>query len=121
VTDPDGRLLRLSPALPGRANDLAAARTHQIPATCADLGIEVLADKAYACRGEPVITPIKRRAGRELPEKHRRFNIVHARLRGPGERGVATAKHWRILRGARCGPSRMSQVTAAILTLSIYT
>jgi len=30
VTDPDGRLLWLSPALPGRAHDLTAARSHRI-------------------------------------------------------------------------------------------
>lgn len=30
VTDPAGRLLRISPALPGRAHDLTAARTHRI-------------------------------------------------------------------------------------------
>lgn len=34
VTDPDGRLLWLSPALPGRAHDLTAARTHQIIRIC---------------------------------------------------------------------------------------
>lgn len=29
VTGPEGQLLRLSPALPGRAHDLTAARTHR--------------------------------------------------------------------------------------------
>jgi hypothetical protein len=33
VTDPDGRLLWLSPALPGRSHDLTAARTHRITAS----------------------------------------------------------------------------------------
>lgn len=34
VTDPGGRLLWLSPALPGRAHDLTAARTHRIIRIC---------------------------------------------------------------------------------------
>lgn len=34
VTDPDGRLLWLSPALPGRSHDLTAARTHRIIRIC---------------------------------------------------------------------------------------
>jgi hypothetical protein len=121
VTDPAGRVLWLSPALPGRANDLAAAREHEIPDVLAELDIAGFADKAYVCRGGHLATPIKRKAGRDLCDKHRRHNRVHARIRGPVERGVATAKHWRVLRGARCSPSRMSRVIAAILTLTIYT
>ncbi|WP_159053299.1 transposase family protein, partial [Streptomyces regalis] len=34
VTDPGGRLLWLSPALPGRTHDLTAARTHRIIRIC---------------------------------------------------------------------------------------
>ncbi len=34
VTDPGGRLLWLSPALPGRTHDLTAARTHRITRIC---------------------------------------------------------------------------------------
>jgi hypothetical protein len=34
VTDPEGRLLWISPALPGRAHDLTAACTHRIIRTC---------------------------------------------------------------------------------------
>lgn len=47
ITAPDGTLVWISPALPGRAPDLTAARRHRITATCIRLGIPVLAGKAY--------------------------------------------------------------------------
>lgn len=47
VTDPQGRLLWLSPALPGRAHDLTAARTHRIIRICERQGVPLLADLAY--------------------------------------------------------------------------
>lgn len=39
VTDPVGRLLWISPALPGRAHDLTAARTHRIIRICERQGV----------------------------------------------------------------------------------
>ena len=47
VTDAVGRLLWLSPALPGRAHDLTAARTHRIIRICERQGVPVLADLAF--------------------------------------------------------------------------
>lgn len=47
VTDPAGRLLWISPALPGRAHALTAARTHRIIRICEPQGIPILADRAY--------------------------------------------------------------------------
>jgi hypothetical protein len=41
VTDPAGRLLWISPALPGRAHDLPAARAHRIIRICERQGIPV--------------------------------------------------------------------------------
>ncbi|GAA3212649.1 IS5/IS1182 family transposase [Streptomyces thermocoprophilus] len=61
VTDPDGRLLWLSPALPGRAQDLTAARTHRIIRICERQGVPVLADLAYQGAGTWLTTPIKRK------------------------------------------------------------
>jgi hypothetical protein len=46
VTDPAGRLLWISPALPGRAHDLTAARTYRIIRICERQGVPVLADRA---------------------------------------------------------------------------
>lgn len=47
VTDPAGRLLWISPTLPGRAHDLAAARTHRIIRIWERQGVPILADRAY--------------------------------------------------------------------------
>lgn len=45
LTDPFGRLLRASPALPGSTHDLTAARTHGIVEALADAGLKCWADK----------------------------------------------------------------------------
>ncbi|UUU25876.1 transposase [Streptomyces sp. DSM 40750] len=62
VTDPAGRLLWISPPLPGRAHDLTAARTHRIIRICERQGIPVLADCAYIGAGPWVTTPLRRLA-----------------------------------------------------------
>src|SRR5882757_6901805 len=61
VTNPAGRLLWLSPALPGRAHDLTAARTHRIIRICEHQGIPILADLAYQGGGPWASTGIKDR------------------------------------------------------------
>ncbi|MEU7067871.1 transposase family protein [Streptomyces sp. NPDC046161] len=85
VTDPYGRLLWLSPALPGRTHDLTAARSHRIIQICERQGVPIL-------------------------------NRALAAARAP-QRGVASLKSWRIFRGSRCSPSRMTSIVKAILTL----
>ncbi|MEU9057285.1 transposase family protein [Streptomyces sp. NPDC048384] len=121
ITADAGKLLWLSPALPGGTHDVKAAREHDIVATCAQLDLEVLADKGYAGAGGTVITPIKRRPKTELSDKHKASNRVHAALRAPVERAISRIKQWRIFRHARISPNRLSSVSAAILTLMIYT
>lgn len=117
----DGKLLWLSPALPGARNDVEAARIHEIISTCEGLDLEVLADKGYVGAGGTVVTPIKRRPNMELSDKHKAANKVHSGLRAPVERVIARIKGWRIFRHARISPNRMSSVAAAVLTLLIYT
>lgn len=51
VTDPGGRLLWLSPALPDRAHDLTAARTHRIIRICEHQSVPILAELAYQDAG----------------------------------------------------------------------
>jgi transposase len=121
VTNHAGKILWLSPALPGAVNDVKAARTHRIMEICEELGFEVLADLGYVGAGGTVITPIKRAPKMELSDKHKASNRVHAGLRAPVERGFAKIKNWRILRHARLSPNRLTAVAAAILTLTIYT
>lgn len=52
VTNHAGKILWLSPALPGAVNDVKAARTHRIMEICEELGFEVLADLGYVGAGE---------------------------------------------------------------------
>ncbi|RZU14400.1 DDE superfamily endonuclease [Streptomyces sp. BK239] len=66
VTDPGGRLLWLSPALPGRTHDLTAARTHRIIRICERQGVPIVSDLAYQGGGPWLTTGIKRRPLQEL-------------------------------------------------------
>lgn len=117
VTDPMGRLLWLSPALPGRTHDLTAARTHRIIRICERQGVPLMADLAYQGAGPWLTTAVKRRPLQELTETQKTLNRAIARTRVPVERGVARLKTWRIFRHARCSPNRMTSITKAILTL----
>ncbi|MFD5514137.1 transposase family protein [Streptomyces sp. NPDC127051] len=117
----DGKLLWLSPALPGGTHDLKAAREHHIADVCAQLDLEALADKGCHGAGGTVITPVKRRPDTELPDKHKKSNKVHAALRAPVERTIPRIKQWRIFRHARISPNRLTSAAAAILTLMTYT
>jgi hypothetical protein len=47
LTDPFGRLLWASPALPGSTHDLTAARTHGIVDALTDADLKCWADRAY--------------------------------------------------------------------------
>jgi len=58
VTDPVGRLLWISPTMPGRAHDLTAARAHRIIRICERRGVPVLVNRAYMGAGPWVTTPL---------------------------------------------------------------
>lgn len=92
MTDPDGRLLWISPALPGRAHDLTAARTHQIIRICERQGVPILADRAYMGAGPWVTTPLRRPPGRDLTPTQQTVNGALPAARAPVERGVARLK-----------------------------
>ncbi len=47
ITDPFGRLVWASPALPGATHDITAARTHHVIDALAEAGIKCFADKGY--------------------------------------------------------------------------
>jgi hypothetical protein len=61
LTDPFGRLLWASPALPGATHDLTAARAHGIIDALATAGCITYADKAYQGAGRPVRVPFRGR------------------------------------------------------------
>jgi hypothetical protein len=117
VTDPAGRLLWFSPALPRRAHDLTAARTHRIIRTCERQGVPILADLAYQGAGPWPTTGIKRKPLQELTPTEMTLNRALAAARAPVERGVARLKSWRIFRRSRCSPNRVTSIAKAILTL----
>ncbi|MET9496759.1 transposase family protein [Streptomyces sp. NPDC006552] len=117
VTDPAGRLLWLSPALPGRTHDLTAARTHRIIRICERQVVPIVADLAYQGAGPWLTTGIKRKPLQELTPTDRTRNRALAAARAPVERGVARLKSWRIFRSSRCSPNRMTSIAKAILTL----
>lgn len=106
VTDPGGRLLWLSPALPGRTHDLTAARTHRIIRICERQGVPILADLAHQGGGPWLTSGIKRRPLQELTPTEKTRNRALAAAQAAVERGVARLKSWRILRKARCSPNR---------------
>ncbi len=69
LTDPFGRLLWASPALPGATHDLSAAREHGILDALGAAGLTTYADKAYQSAGRPVRIPFR---GRRLKRWQRR-------------------------------------------------
>ncbi|GAA2923328.1 transposase family protein [Streptomyces enissocaesilis] len=114
LTDPAGRLLWASPALPGSTHDLTAARQHGIIDALAAADLKCWADKAYqgACR--PVRVPFR---GRRLKRWKRRHNTTHAKIRCLGEQAMATLKGWRLLRKLRCSTNRITDIVKAVLVL----
>ncbi|MFE3389989.1 transposase family protein [Streptomyces anulatus] len=114
LTDPFGRLLWISPALPGSAHDLTAARHHGIIAALTEAGLRCWADKAYQGAGGPVRLPFR---GRHLKRWKHRHNTTHAKIRCLGEQAMATLKNWRLLRKLRCSTNRITDIVKAVLVL----
>ena len=109
VADPAGKLLWISPALPGR--------THRIIRICERQGVPVLADRAYIGASPWVTTPIRRLPHQDLTTTQRTINRALSAARAPVERSIARLKSWRVFRKARCSPNRMTVIAAAVLTL----
>ncbi|MFF1696486.1 transposase family protein [Streptomyces sp. NPDC058257] len=114
LTDPFARLLCASPALPGSAHDLTAARQHGIIDALADAGPNCWADKAYQGADGPVRVPFR---GRRLKRWKRRHHTTHAKIRCVGEQAMATLKGWRLLRKLRCSTNRITNLLKAVLVL----
>ncbi|MFD5520739.1 transposase family protein [Streptomyces sp. NPDC127066] len=117
VTDPAGKVLWISPVLPGRTHDLTAARTHRIIRICERQGVPVLADRAYLGAGPHVTTGLRRPPGGELTLTQRTVNRALTQARAPVERVMARLKSWQIFRRSRISPNRMTVIAKAILTL----
>ncbi|MEV0410508.1 transposase family protein [Streptomyces sp. NPDC050448] len=114
LTDPFGRLLWASPALPGATHDLTAARQHGIIDALADAGVKCWADKAYQGAGRHVRVPFR---GRRLKPWKRRHNSTHAKIRRLGEQAMAVLKGWRLLRKLRCSTNQITDIVKAVVVL----
>ncbi|MFI6416889.1 transposase family protein [Streptomyces sp. NPDC050842] len=114
LTDPFGRLLWASSALPGSTHDLTAVRHHGIIEALTEAGLKCWADKAYQGAGGPVRVPFR---GRRLKQWKRRHNTTHAKIRCLGEQAMATLKGWRLLRKHRCSTNRITDIVKAVLVL----
>lgn len=118
LADPAGRLIWASPALPGATHDLTAARAHGLLDVLTSNHVTTFADKGYQGAGGTVRTPFKRHRSRPLLSRSQKAtNQAHARIRGVGERAVATLKGWKILTKLRCCPRQATTIVAAILVL----
>lgn len=124
IADPTGRLIWVSPALPGARHDIAAAREHGLLDALTAADLRVLADRGYQGAGPAVIVPQRRRRKdpdtgtfRPLSQNQKDVNTAHARLRGPGERANAQLKSWNVLRKIRSSPSGATILVNAVQTL----
>src|SRR6185503_2654237 len=125
LADPAGRLIWVSPPLPGARHDMGAAREHGIIDALNTAGISTIADTAYQGGGRSVRVPQRRRRldpetgrYRRLSRSQKQVNTAHARQRGPGERANAELKNWKVLRKIRSSPSpsRAAELGAAVQT-----
>jgi hypothetical protein len=126
IADPAGRLVWVSPVLPGARHDMGAAREHGIIDALNAAEIDTLADTAYQGGGPAIRVPQRRRRVdpdtgryRRLSASQKQVNTAHARQRGPGERVNAELKNWRVLRKIRSSPSHAGNLVAAVQTLMI--
>ncbi|NYV73517.1 transposase [Streptomyces sp. UH6] len=116
LADPAGRLIWASDALPGAVHDLTAARTHGIPVALAADAVKCWADKAYQGAGPAVRVPFR---GKNQRGWRRLHNRDHAKIRGLGERAIATLKYWRLLRQLRCSTTRITAIVRAVVALEL--
>ncbi|MGY3685016.1 transposase family protein [Streptomyces sp. TE33382] len=112
LTDPFGRLLWASPALPGATHHLTPARSHGIVDALAAAGLKCWADKAYQGTGRHIQVPFR---DRRLKHWKRRHNSSHAKIRCAGEQTMAVLKGWRLLRKLRCSTNRITDIVKAVL------
>ncbi|MFI5758365.1 IS5 family transposase [Streptomyces sp. NPDC051569] len=118
LTDPFGRLLWASPALPGAVHDIRAAREHGIIDALAQADITCWADKGYRGAGGTVRIPYWGRWDTLSPGQ-KAVNRSHAKIRALVEQAMATLRNWRLLRKIRCSTTRITALVKAVLTLHL--
>ncbi|MFF8963187.1 IS5 family transposase [Streptomyces globisporus] len=118
ITDPAGRLLWASPALPGAVHDIKAARSHGILDALEEAGVECWADKGYRGAGGTIRLPYWGR-WETLSAGQQAVNRSHSKIRALVEQAMATLKSWRLLRKLRCSTTRITSLVQAVLTLHL--
>nr|WP_152891505.1 IS5 family transposase [Streptomyces adustus] len=118
ITDPAGRLVWASPALPGAVHDIKAARTHGIIDALEEAGVECWADQGYRGAGGTIRLPYWGR-WETLSVGQQAVNRSHARIRALVEQAMATLKTWRLLHKLRCSTTRITSLVQAVLTLHL--
>ena len=118
ITDPAGRLLWASPALPGAVHDIKAARTHGIIGALEEAGVECWGDKGYRGAGGTIRLPYWGR-WETLSAGQQAVNRSHAKIRALVEQAMATLKTWRLLRKLRCSTTRITSLVQAVLNLHL--
>ncbi|WP_369076323.1 transposase family protein [Streptomyces sp. ID05-39B] len=113
LTDPFGRLLWISPTLPGRTHDLTAARPPDHPDLRAPGRSDSRRPRLHGSRPLGDDTP-RRPPGRDITPTQQTVNHTLSTARTPVERGIARLKSWRIFRKSRCNPNRMPSIAAAV-------
>jgi hypothetical protein len=99
IADPAGRLVGISPALPGARHDMGAAREHGIIDAFAAAGVRAAADSAYEGGGPAIRVSQRRRAASEpvkpdetvdhsaLMSASRLGSLIHAAVGSSGGAG----------------------------------
>ncbi|WP_327290166.1 IS5 family transposase [Streptomyces sp. NBC_01198] len=118
LTDPSGRLLWASPALPGAVHDIRAAREHGIIDALDRAHVTCWADKGYRGAGGTVRIPYWGR-WETLSPGQKAVNRSHAKIRALVEQAMATLKSWRLLRKIRCSTTRITALVQAVLALHL--
>lgn len=116
LADPAGRLVWVSPGLPGATHDLTAARTDGLIGALTEAERKTYADKASQGAGQWIRVPYR---GHGLAAGPKAVNRSHAKVRALGEPAVATIKTWRILRRHRGCPTRITGLATTILVLHL--
>jgi len=135
LTDEHGRLLWLSPALPGRTADITAARRLRIRQHLHDHALTPAGDKGFhgwhkdvrtthdchVCGGQceqVVLTPYKAETNRPLTKAQQQANTAFSAMRCAVEGGFAALKHWHILDKLRLHPRHATTLLRALLVLT---
>ncbi len=113
ITNPFGKLIWASPALPGAVHDLTAARTHQVIDALNEAGLKYFADKGYQGAGGAVIVPFRGKH-RNLSSGKQAVNVAHSKIRAVGEQAMGRSTGRTITAIRQPGYARSESLRVAV-------